>query len=141
MKLTSKSEYACLALIELASNYSKDGVIAAKEIARQKHIPRKFLEQILLTLKRGGLVSSRKGSDGGYRLNKAPFEITVAEVIRLMDGALAPVVSVSEYFYEPSPVEQSPELIRLFRDIRDYISDKLEKTTFADLIPGPNENT
>jgi Rrf2 family protein len=134
MKLTTKSEYACLALIELASRYNENGVIPANEIARNKNIPGKFLEQIMLTLKRGGLVVSRKGVDGGYRLNKPPAEISVAEVIRLMDGALAPVVSVSEYFYEPSPIEQSAELIKLFRDIRDYISDKLETTTFADLI-------
>jgi Rrf2 family protein len=134
MKLTSKSEYACLALLELSLRYEREGVIPAIEIARQRNIPRKFLEQILLTLKRGGLINSRKGTDGGYRLNKPPAEISVAEVIRLIDGALAPVVSVSEYFYQPSPIEQSDKLVKLFRDIRDYISNKLEKTTFADLI-------
>jgi DNA-binding IscR family transcriptional regulator len=65
---------------------------------------------------------------------KAPDAISVAEIIRLMDGALAPVESVSTYFYEKTPIEKSPRMIQLFREIRDYISDKLEGTTFADLL-------
>jgi len=133
MKLTAKSEYACLALIDLSMNFEK-GLRTIGDIAERRHIPKKFLEQILLTLKRAGYVKSRKGADGGYELAKPPSEISVAEIVRLMDGALAPVESVSEYFYEPTPIEQNRELVKLFREIRDYISDKLEKTTFARLI-------
>jgi len=61
-------------------------------------------------------------------------EISIAEIIRLMDGPLAPVGSVSKFFYDESPIEQSEKFIILLREIRDYISDKLEKTTFADLL-------
>lgn len=133
MKLTTKSEYACLALIDLSENYSK-GLITIESISKRKKIPKKYLEQILLLLKRTGYLRSKRGVNGGYILSKNPKKITLAEIIRLMDGALAPVGSVSEYFYEATPINQNKNLIKLFKEIRDYISDKMENTTFADLI-------
>ena len=104
------------------------------DIAGAKEIPKKYLEQILLALKRSRYVKSKMGAEGGYALAKPPEEITLAEIIRLMDGALAPVLSVSEYFYESTPVERSGNLLRVFAEIRDFISKKLESTTFADLL-------
>ena len=133
MKLSTKSEYACLAMIELSRNYGK-GVVNIQTVAERQSIPKKYLEQILLLLKTGGYVKSKKGAVGGYRLAKAPDRISMAEVVRLMDGALAPVGSVSRYFYEHTPIEKSRKLIAVFKDIRDYISDKMEKTTFAELV-------
>ncbi len=133
MKLSKKSEYACLALIDLSENYSND-YIKIVDIANNWSIPKKFLEQILLILKTSGYVKSKKGSDGGYKLIKNPEQISLAEIIRLMDGALAPVESASKYFYENTPIEQHKKLINIFIDIRDYISDKLENITFGDLI-------
>ena len=133
MKLSKKSEYACLAIIELAENYDKE-YIKINDIAKRWSIPKKFLEQILLVLKISGYVSSKQGSEGGYRLAKTPDQITLAEIIRLMDGALAPVESVSKYFYKNTPIEQNKKILNVFVDIRDYVSDKLEKTTFADII-------
>ncbi len=133
MKLSMKSEYACLALIDLSENYGKD-LIKIEGISKRKKIPKKYLEQILLSLKRAGLLKSKRGAGGGYMLSKPPSKISIAEVVRLMDGALAPVESVSKYFYEPSPIEKNKQLMGLFRNIRDYVSNKLEKTTFADLI-------
>jgi len=133
MKLSTKSEYACLALIDLSENYTK-GMAKIEEIARRKHIPKKFLEQILLTLNRSGYLKSKRGAHGGYKLAKPPDRITVAEIIRLMDGALAPVVSASEYFYEETPIARNKRLIELMKDIRNYIAQKLENTTFQDLI-------
>lgn len=134
VRLTTKSEYACLALVDLAENYKKGIYIKVEGISRRKSIPKKFLEQILLMLKRAGYVISRRGADGGYKLAKPPENISVAEVIRLMDGHLAPVVSVSKYFYEKSPMEQHKKLTELMRELRDYISDRLEKTTFKHLV-------
>ncbi|HMA99878.1 MAG TPA: Rrf2 family transcriptional regulator [Spirochaetota bacterium] len=132
MKLSTKSEYACLALIDLTENYP-DKLVRTEYISRRKKIPKKYLEQILLILKRRGYLKSKTGLNGGYSLMKAPDKITLAEIIRLMDGALAPVGSVSKYFYETTPVDQSQKLLKIFREIRNYISDKLEQTTFADL--------
>jgi len=133
MKLSTKSEYACLALIDLSENYGHD-LIKIEDIANRKNIPKKYLEQILLLLKRTGYLRSKSGINGGYSLMKAPKDITIAEIVRLMDGALAPVGSVSTYFYEQTPIDQNENLLNLFREIRDYISNKMESTTFADLI-------
>ena len=132
VKLSAKSEYACLALIDLAEHRGS-GFTKIEGIAQRKRIPKKYLEQILLILKRARYLKSKKGPEGGYRLAKPPGKISVAEIVRLMDGALAPVESVSKYFYEATPIEQSKRLVSVFKDIRDYVSKKLEKTTFADL--------
>jgi Rrf2 family protein len=132
MKLTTRSEYALLALIHLARQ-DGDGYIPVATIAEAQGVPHRFLEQLLLVLKRGRLVKSQKGQRGGYRLGRAPEKISLAEVIRLLDGALAPTESVSTYFYEPTPVERERRLLRVFQEIRDLVSNKLEKTTLADV--------
>lgn len=133
LKLSRKSEYACLSLIYLARNYNTR-LITATEISEENNIPKKYLEQILLFLKGAGYVKSVRGTSGGYKLLKAPEAITLAEIIRSIDGALAPVESVSEHFYDTSPIEQNKNLVAVFKDIRDYISQKLENTTIKDLI-------
>jgi Rrf2 family transcriptional regulator, cysteine metabolism repressor len=134
MKLTSRSEYALLALVHLARTHSNtEGYVSAESIAEAQHIPAKFLEQILLALTRAKYLRSSKGQHGGYRLAKPAEKITLAEVIRLLDGALAPTESVSEYFYESTPIEKEMQLVAVFKDIRDYISNKLETTTLADV--------
>lgn len=133
MKLSTKSEYACLALLELSRNYGK-GLLKIEGISKSMKIPRKFLENILLILNRAGYLKSRRGPEGGYELAKKPSEINLAEIIRLLDGPLAPVGSVSKYFFSETPLMRSEELMKVFREIRDYIAGKMEKTTFADLI-------
>jgi Rrf2 family protein len=133
--LTTKSEYACLALVELSEQYEK-GMIKTEDIARRRNIPKKYLEQILLLLNKAGYVRSKRGIAGGYGLSKNPKQVSVAEIIRLMDGPLAPVESVSKYYYRHTPIEQNKPLLRLMKDIRDYSSRLLEKMTFADLIKG-----
>jgi Rrf2 family cysteine metabolism transcriptional repressor len=133
VKLTSRSEYALLALVHLARNEAK-GYLSVQSIAAAQQIPPRFLEQILLTLKRARYVRSLKGQRGGYSLAKPASRITLAEVIRLIDGALAPTESVSKYFYETTPIEKERQLLRVFKDIRDFVSARLEKTTLADVI-------
>lgn len=133
MKLSKKSEYACLALIDLSQHYNK-GLIKTADISNKNNIPRKFLEQILLQLKSAGYVKSVRGANGGYKLAKEPCDITLAETIRLFDGALAPVESVSVYFYEHTPIEQNIKLLGVFKEIREYVANKLETTTYANLM-------
>lgn len=87
-----------------------------------------------MLLKNSGYVESIRGANGGYKLIKEPSQITLAEIIRLIDGPLAPVGSVSKYFYEATPIEQSKKMMGVLRNIRDYISDIMETTTFADLV-------
>lgn len=132
MKLTTRSEYALLALVYLARQ--KLGTyVGGAEIAEAQNIPPKFLQQILLVLKRARYVHSVKGQQGGYRLAKPAKEITIAEVVRLLDGALAPTESVSRYFYEPTPLEQEKKLIDMFQQIRDVVAEIMEGTTLADV--------
>jgi Rrf2 family cysteine metabolism transcriptional repressor len=121
-----------LALIYLSRNDS-EGYVSVETIARAQGIPPKFLEQILLTLKRARYVRSLKGQRGGYRLAKPANKTTLAEIIRLLDGALAPTQSVSVYFYEATPIEKEKNLVRVFKELRDYIAEKLEQTTLADV--------
>ena len=133
MKLTTRSEYALLALVYLARN-KEEGFISIETIARAQGIPPKFLEQLMLALKRAHFLRSTKGQHGGYALFKEPNQISLAEIIRLFDGALAPTESVSENFYESTPIEKEKKLTKVFKDIRDYTSQKLEKTTIADVV-------
>ena len=133
MKLTKKSEYALLALLVLARNPT-GSYLTVDSIAKVHGIPVNFLEQLLLILKRAKFVKSMKGQGGGYQLAKAPESVSLAEVIRLFDGALAPTESVSEYFYEPTPIEKEKALVKVFREIRDFVAEKLERTTLADLV-------
>lgn len=133
MKLTARSEYALLALVYL-SRQDREEYISIDVIARAQGIPPKFLEQLMLALKRAHFLRSAKGQKGGYALAKQPEEITLAEVIRLFDGALAPTESVSENFYESTPIEKEKRLTKVFKDIRDYTSKKLEGTTLADVM-------
>lgn len=132
MKLTSKSEYALLALIYLARQEGQE-FTSGKVIAERQGIPAKFLEQILLSLKRAHYVQSTKGQGGGYKLAKPASKISLAEVIRLFDGALAPTESVSKYFYEATPIEKEKKLVKVFGKIRDIVAEQLENTTIADV--------
>ena len=132
MKLTTRSEYALLALICLA-RHDPDELVNGESIAQEQRIPIKFLQHILLALKHGRYVHSAKGHHGGYRLAKPANAISIAEIVRLFDGALAPTESVSKYFYESTPIEREEGLIEVFRDIRDCIAEKLESTTIADV--------
>jgi Rrf2 family protein len=132
MRLTNRSEYALLALIFLARD--PDSYFHADEIAGPQGIPKRFLQQILQTLKGAGLVKSIKGKDGGYALARDPSKISLAEVVRLFEGALAPSKSVSKYFYESTPIEREKRMVSLLSDIRKLISDKLEKTFLSDVL-------
>jgi Rrf2 family cysteine metabolism transcriptional repressor len=132
MRLTCRSEYALLALVHLA-RHDGSGFVPVQAIAEAQRIPPKFLEQILLALKRARYLRSLKGQHGGYRLARKAGDITLAEVIRLFDGALAPTESVSKYFYEPTPIRREKKLLGVFKDIRDYVAHTLERTSIADV--------
>ena len=79
-------------------------------------------------------VHSTKGKGGGFLLSKSPDRISLAEIIRLFDGALAPTESVSKYFYGPTPIEKEGRLLEVFRGVRDYVADKMENTRLSDVM-------
>jgi Rrf2 family transcriptional regulator, cysteine metabolism repressor len=133
MRLTSRSEYALLALMYLARHHSA-AYITAPSIAHAQGIPLGFLEQILRAMKQAGFVQSCKGQRGGFRLACPADAISIARVIRLFDGALAPTQSASEHFYEPTPIQREEGMLDVFRDIRHYIAKRLEETTIAQVL-------
>jgi Rrf2 family cysteine metabolism transcriptional repressor len=133
MRLSTKGEYASRAMLELSRRY-RQGPVHSREISKVQEIPPRFLEQILLLLKRAGYLKSRKGQKGGYVLAKPPEEINVAEVIRVMDGPLAPIDCVSVMAHEACPMEGTCGLRWLWKDVRDAVAAILERTTFADLV-------
>jgi len=132
MRLSTKGEYASRAMLELVLHY-KEKPLHIREISAAQDIPARFLEQILLLLKRAGYLRSKKGPNGGYYLAKPPSEINVAEVIRVMDGPLAPIDCVSVTAHEVCPREDFCSLKWLWKEVRDAIAEILEKTTFRDL--------
>jgi Rrf2 family protein len=135
MKVSKRGEYGMRALIALASLPDPAGVMQIKEIAMREQIPVKFLEQILLTLKNAGLVKSRMGSGGGYHLGKPANQITLGQVVRILDGPLAPITCVSQTAYEKCgcPDEESCGLRLVMLDVRNAIAGILDQTTLADV--------
>lgn len=143
MKLSKKSEYGLRALLELTIAHDET-TLQRHEIADRQHIPIEFLEQILLTLKRAGLVASRRGIKGGYTLIKQPKEITLGHVIRLLDGPLAPIGCVSKTAYQkcnecPYANKTRCPLQQVMGEVRDAISGILDHYTLADFAAGRSE--
>lgn len=133
MKLSTRGEYASQAILDIAQHVH-DGPVKIREIARRQEIPLKYLENILLTLQRAGVARSRRGARGGYYLARPADQITVGEVIRAMDGPLAPIDCVSVSAYQQCPRESICGLKWVWQEVRDAIADILDHTTFADVI-------
>jgi len=133
MKLTTKSEYSILALVYMAREQKED-FIKIEEICSSCDISKKYLELLFSILRQNRYIKTRRGTSGGYKLAKPASKISVAEIIRLMDGALAATDSVSKYFHSDTPLTKEEKIIDVFREIRDYISSKLESLTLADLV-------
>lgn len=133
MKLTTKTEYLLLALIYIARKKNSE-FVKIESICAKYNMPKKYLEQLLSILKNNNYLRTKRGYLGGYKLAKAASRINLAEIIRLMDGALAPTESVSKYFYSPTPLEKEAKLIKVLQEIRDFIANKLEKLKLSDLI-------
>ena len=143
MHISKRGEYGLRAMIDLATQLTPhDGqssvasVVQIKEIAGRQHIPAKFLEQILLTLKNNGMLHSRMGVGGGYYLARPAGEISLGHIVRVLDGPLAPIGCVSQMAYETCgcPDEKTCGLRLVMLDVRNAISDILDNTTLADVI-------
>jgi Rrf2 family cysteine metabolism transcriptional repressor len=135
MKLSKRGEYGLRALQDLARHHG-EGPLPNQELAERNNIPARFLEQIMLALKHGQIVHSRKGPQGGYYLARPPEQITLAEAVRLLDGPLSPVSCTSETAYEPCgcPDMNACGLRRVMKQVRDAVAEMMENTTLADLI-------
>ena len=131
MHMTTASEYGCLALLAIAD--SAGAWCKRQEIVERYDIPVSYLEQILRRLATAGFLVSRRGAEGGFRLAKPAAEIAIADVVRAVDGPLAPTRSVSKFFYQPGPLEASHAFQTLFRRVRDAVAEILEQTTLEDI--------
>ncbi len=132
MRLSLKSEYALLALVFLVRQ-ADQGLIPVRLIAEACRVSPPCLEQILLQLKRAGYTAGTRGRNGGYRLARPASEITLAAIVRLLDGPLAPTDSASAYFHRETPVSRDTRLLKVFQQIRDSVCRIMESTTLADI--------
>ncbi|HMP89166.1 MAG TPA: Rrf2 family transcriptional regulator [Kiritimatiellia bacterium] len=140
--LTKKTKYALRALVYLAENQANGPVLIAKLAADEK-MPRKFLERILLELNNEGILQSKKGKGGGYFLHKRTNEIKVGDVVRLMDGPLAPVSCVSKTAYarcKDCGSESSCKIRGVMKEARDAIAEILDGTSLADMMNMTDES-
>lgn len=140
MKFSKKSEYGLRALLEL-TQHQGDRPLQRHEIGERQRIPVEFLEQILLALKRAGVVASQRGIHGGYRLIKPPDEVTVGQVIRILDGPLAPIACVSVTAYQkcrdcPHASASFCPIQDAMGDVRDAIAGILDHYTLSQLAAG-----
>lgn len=134
MKLSKKGEYGIKALVKMAINYEKKvNVTLINEIAEGENLPQKYLEHILLTLKNGGMLVSKRGVGGGYSLSKSPEEITLGQVIRIIDGHLAPMSCVSQSRPVKCPDETSCGLYGVMLQVRNAISEIVDNISLKEL--------
>ena len=133
MRLSKKSEYGLRALIELTKAYDRHAV-RRSDIAKSQQIPVGFLEAILLELKRAGILGSRSGVQGGYRLIKPPEDVSLGQVIRILDGPLAPIACVSQTAYQTCqdcPYAEAREcpIQSVMFEVRNAVANVLDRCT------------
>jgi len=134
--LSHKAKYALKALMVLAREYGH-GPVLISDIAHREAVPRKFLELILLELKNYGLLQSKKGKGGGYALARPPQTIHVGEILRVLDGPIAPLPCVSKTAYarcEECSDERTCGVRLVMKDVRDATARILDATSLADLL-------
>jgi Rrf2 family protein len=134
--ISKKTKYALKALIYLGRRFDQ-GPVLIQELSRDENIPKKFLELILLNLKNNGVLQSKKGKGGGYYLGRPPKDVSIGNIIRILDGPIAPVSCVSETAYARCSEcidEMSCGIRLVMKDVRDAISNILDKTTLSDML-------
>ncbi len=134
--LSQKAKYGLRALLALARKYEQAPVLIS-HLAETEDIPKKFLELILLELKKNGILYSKKGKGGGYLLGKAPEAIALGQVIRILDGPLAPLPCVSQTAYrkcDECEDENTCGIRMVMKEVRDETARILDGTTLADVL-------
>jgi Rrf2 family protein len=127
MRISAKSEYAIKAVLDLSLREPRE-LVPIQAIAARQRIPQRYLEQVLLALKRGGLVTSRRGSSGGYHLTRPPDRITVGDVLRAVEGTSAPFEALAG-----RRANDSHDLGELWSEISEAVSSVVDRLTFGDL--------
>jgi len=133
MRLSRRGLYALKALLHLAEAHGR-GLVKIHAIAEKESIPEKFLEGILVTLKNARVVASQRGREGGYRLRRPPEEIQIGDLVRIIDGPLAPFADVVELTQRVRTEARQPGLFHLLLEVRNAASAILDHTSLADLL-------
>ena len=132
MKITYKGDYALKAVLELALHYGRE-LVTSHDLAKRIDAPVKFFEQVLFDLKKGGIIKSRRGNEGGYVLSKAPSQITIGDVVRIIDGPFEPIACVRERYDNCDDIHAC-----VFRNVWQRVyqatSDIVDRVTFEDLV-------
>ncbi|HEV8602621.1 MAG TPA: Rrf2 family transcriptional regulator [Gaiellaceae bacterium] len=131
MWVSRRTDYATRAVLALALDGG--GPLKLEELARRAAVPQSVLEQVMPTMRTAGIVRSERGPAGGYRLNKAPAEITLERVVRLFQGQLAPIGYATRRNPDGCPRFVAKSLREVWGEVRDSTIEILERTTFADL--------
>lgn len=134
--ISKKTKYAINALVYLSKKPANQPILIS-EIAEHEHIPQKFLEAILLDLKKAGILASKKGKGGGYFLLKSPSDVNMADVMRLFDGPIALLPCVTYKYYQKCDEcadEESCGIRSVFLEVRNQTVDLLKKATLAEII-------
>ena len=140
MKISAKGEYGVRAMAILALDY-RAGPVPLREIAKREGISYQFLEQIFLPLRRAGLINSIRGAKGGYVLAKAPGEIKIGDIVRILEGPIAPVDCVGEGNSEQCNRSAACLTRGIWERLRDKVSEVLDDITLADVIATSSEST
>ena len=141
MKISQKGLYALQAMMMLARHYNQ-GAIRIRDVAYEEELPEKFLELILLELKNARMVESARGAKGGYQLRRDPSEIRLSDIIRLIDGPLAPFGDAEQLRSLIDRDAQHRALYQVFLDVRDAAAKILESTSLADIVnPGSRQKS
>jgi Rrf2 family protein len=136
LKISQKGLYALQAMMTLARQYQR-GTLKIRDIASESDLPEKFLELILVELRNARILESVRGAKGGYRLRRAPSEIRLSEIIRLIDGPLAPFGDADQLRSLILRDADHRGLYKVFLDVRDAAATILENTTLADIVEDP----
>ncbi|OPZ71742.1 MAG: HTH-type transcriptional regulator CymR [Firmicutes bacterium ADurb.Bin456] len=133
MKFSSRARYGLRAMLELALNYNPKETMPLVQIAEKQGISEGYLEQMMTLLRKGGLVRSVRGAQGGYRLNREPGKITVGEIVRCLEGPLSPTSCVNED--DPETCTRADFCVTrvLWEKVRDSMATVLDNTTLEDL--------
>jgi len=133
MRISAKGEYAIRAVLDLALHHD-GGLMPIQEIAARQGIPQRYLEQVLLALKRAGLLVSKRGASGGYHLTRPPEDVTVGDVLRAVEGASAPFEATRE-----RGTRAERDLAALWEEIAEAVSGVVDRLTFGELAARARE--
>ena len=139
MKISFKGDYALKIILDLALHYEQ-GITQIRDIAKRQDIPERFLEQIITLLKGAGFVKTVRGPKGGVLLAKAPRDITMGQIIRLIEGPTSPITCVSRSCHVKCSYESKCVLRDVFENVREKINEVVDNTTFKDLVEAEKRN-